>query len=134
MSLAPIVVISVAGFSLASLYGSDPTGLTAYDLPIVDADRARVADTLERQRESLRADLERLAAAIRDARAELDAARRESGELSARTTRAFDAEAARLRKDVEAQIDAQLRTLSTRLESTFAARVEELRAPARDYL
>jgi len=224
MSLAPIVVISVAGFSLASLYGSDPTGLTAYDLPIVDedggelarqiteqlateksvrvrrvesraeaerlvaskaagsalvipagtadalaagrparvllytdpvkylerlnvrlrvlqardaladAERARVADTLERQRESLRADLERLAAAIRDARAELDAARRESGELSARTTRAFDAEAARLRKDVEAQIDAQLRTLSTRLESTFAARVEELRAPARDYL
>src|SRR5881394_475888 len=185
MSLAPIVVISVAGFSLASLYGSDPTGLTAYDLPIVDedggelarqiteqlateksvrvrrvesraeaerlvaskaagsalvipagtadalaagrparvllytdpvkylerlnvrlrvlqardaladAERARVADTLERQRESLRADLERLAAAIRDARAELDAARRESGELSARTTRAFDAEAAR---------------------------------------
>jgi ABC-type multidrug transport system permease subunit len=224
MSLAPIVVISVAGFSLASLYGSDPTGQTAYDLPIVDedggelarqiteqlaaeksvrvrrvesraaaerlvaskaagsalvippgtadalaagrpahvllytdpvkylerlnvrlrvlqardaladAERARVADTLERQRESLRADRARLAAAIRDARAELDAARLESRELGARTTRAFDAEAARLRKDVEAQIDAQLRTLSTRLESTFAQRVEELRAPARDYL
>jgi ABC-type multidrug transport system permease subunit len=224
MSLAPIVVISVAGFSLASLYGSDPTGQTAYDLPIVDedggelarqiteqlaaeksvrvrrvesraaaerlvaskaagsalvippgtadalaagrpahvllytdpvkylerlnvrlrvlqardaladAERARVADTLERQRESLRAVLARLAAAIRDARAELDAARLESRELGARTTRAFDAEAARLRKDVEAQIDAQLRTLSTRLESTFAQRVEELRAPARDYL
>jgi ABC-type transport system involved in cytochrome c biogenesis permease component len=224
MTLAPIVVISVAGFSLASLYGSDPTGRTAYDLPIVDedggelareiteqlatetsvrvrrvesrleaerlvaskaagsalvipagtadalaagrpahvllytdpvkylerlnvrlrvlqardaladAERARVAASLEQQRESLRADLERLGAAIRDARAELDAARRESRELSARATRAFDAEVARLRADVETQIDQQLQTLSAQLETTFAARVEELRAPARGYL
>ena len=224
MTLAPIVVISVAGFSLASLYGSDPTGQTAYDLPIVDedggelareiaeqlatetsvrvhrvesraeaqrlvaskaagsalvipagtadalaagrparvllytdpvkylerlnvrlrvlqardaladAERARVAANLERQRESLRADLERLAAAIRDARAELDAARSESRELSARATKTFDAEVVRLRADVEAQIEGQLRALSAQLETTFAARVEELRAPARGYL
>src|SRR5262249_3695490 len=83
-----------------------------------DAERARVAADLERQRESLHADLERLASAIRDAHAELDAARRESRELSARATRAFDAEVARLRTDVEAQIDAQLRTLSAQLQST----------------
>jgi ABC-type Na+ efflux pump permease subunit len=224
MTLAPIVVISVAGFSLASLYGTDPTGQTAYDLPIVDEDggelarqiadrlttetsvrvrhvesraeaerlvaskaagsalvipagtadalaagrparvllytdpvkylerlnvrlqvleardaladteRARVAASLAQQGESLRADLERLRGAIRDAHAELDAARRESRELSARATRAFDAEVARLRADVEAQIDAQLRTLSAQLQATFAARVEELRAPARRYL
>ena len=224
MTLAPIVVISVAGFSLASLYGSDPTGQTAYDLPIVDedggelarqitdrlatetsvrirrvesraeaerlvaskaagsalvipagtadalaagrparvllyadpvkylerlnvrlrvleardvladAERARVAATLEQQRESLRADLERLENAIRGAHAELDAARRESRELSVRATRAFDAEVARLRADVEAQIDAQLRSLSAQLQTTFVARVDELRAPARAYL
>jgi ABC-type transport system involved in cytochrome c biogenesis permease component len=224
MTLAPIVVISVAGFSLASLYGSDPMGQTAYDLPIVDedggelareimdrlaaettvrvrpvssraeaenlvankaagsalvipagtadalaagrparvllytdpvkylerlnvrlrvlqardeiadAERARVAETLRQQRESLRADLERLAGAIRDARGELEAAKRESRELSARATRTFDAEVARMRADVEKQIDAQLKTLSAQLETTFAARVEELRAPARDYL
>ena len=224
MTVAPIVVIMVAGFSLASLYGSDPTGQTAYDLPIVDedggdlarqiteqlageksvhvrrvesraeaerlvaskatgsalvipagtanalasgkparvllytdpvkylerlnvrlrvlqardafadAERARVAASLEQQREALRADLDRLGAAIHDARAELDAARRESRELSARATRAFDAEVARLRADVETQIDAQYRTMSAQLETTFAARVEELRAPARGYL
>ena len=224
MTLAPIVVISVAGFTLASLYGSDPTGQTAYDLPIVDedggdlarqiteqlateksvrvrrvdsrveaerlvaskaagsalvipegtaaalaagkparvllytdpvkylerlnvrlrvlqsrdeladAERARVAATLEQQRESLRADLDRLGAAIGDARAELNAAKSQSRELSARATRAFDAEAARLRADVEKQIEQQLKTLSAQVESTFAARVEELRAPARGYL
>jgi len=38
IALAPIVVISVAGFSLASLYGGDRTGQTAYDLPIADED------------------------------------------------------------------------------------------------
>jgi len=38
MTVAPIVVIIVAGFSLAILYGYDPTGQTAYDLPIVDED------------------------------------------------------------------------------------------------
>lgn len=38
LTLAPIVVITVAGFSLASLYGSDPTGQTAYDFGLVDED------------------------------------------------------------------------------------------------
>ena len=31
LTLAPIVVIAVAGFSLANLYGADPAGLTAYE-------------------------------------------------------------------------------------------------------
>src|SRR5215470_16185595 len=38
LTLAPIVVISVAGVSLANLYGADPTGQTAYELPLVDQD------------------------------------------------------------------------------------------------
>ena len=50
--LAPLLVITVAGFSLANLYGADPTGQTAYDFPLVDEDggqlgatiRARLAD------------------------------------------------------------------------------------------
>ena len=33
LTIAPIVVITVAGLSLASLYGADPTGATAYVLP-----------------------------------------------------------------------------------------------------
>jgi ABC-type multidrug transport system permease subunit len=42
LTLAPIIVITVAGFSLASLYGADPTGQTAYLLPLVDEDGGRV--------------------------------------------------------------------------------------------
>jgi len=38
LTLAPIVVICVAGFSLANLYGADPTGQTAYEFPVVDED------------------------------------------------------------------------------------------------
>lgn len=38
LTIAPIVVICVAGFSLANLYGADPTGQTAYDFPVVDED------------------------------------------------------------------------------------------------
>jgi ABC-type multidrug transport system permease subunit len=38
LTLAPIMVITVAGFSLANLYGADPTGQTAYDFPVVDED------------------------------------------------------------------------------------------------
>jgi ABC-2 family transporter protein len=38
VAIAPIVVITVAGFSLANLYGADPSGQTAYVLPFVDED------------------------------------------------------------------------------------------------
>ena len=38
LTLAPITVIAVAGFSLANLYGADPTGQTAYEFPLVDED------------------------------------------------------------------------------------------------
>ncbi len=41
--VAPLIVISVAGFSLANLYGADPTGQTAYDLPLVDEDGSELA-------------------------------------------------------------------------------------------
>src|SRR5438094_8481202 len=42
--LAPIVVITVAGFSLANLYGTAPGGQTAYLLPVVDEDHGAVAE------------------------------------------------------------------------------------------
>ncbi len=38
LSLAPLAVITVAGLSLANLYGADPTGQTAYELPLADDD------------------------------------------------------------------------------------------------
>jgi ABC-type multidrug transport system permease subunit len=38
LMLAPVLVITVAGFSLANLYGADPTGQTAYEFPVVDED------------------------------------------------------------------------------------------------
>lgn len=38
LTLAPIMVMTVAGFSLANLYGADPTGQTAYQFPFVDED------------------------------------------------------------------------------------------------
>ena len=47
LTLAPIVVMAVAGFSLASLYGADPVGQTAYDLPIVDEDGGELAKQIE---------------------------------------------------------------------------------------
>jgi len=47
LTLAPIVVMAVAGFSLASLYGADPVGQTAYDLPIVDEDGGELARQIE---------------------------------------------------------------------------------------
>jgi len=43
IAVAPILVITVAGFSLASLYGADPTGQTAYDFPFVDEDGGALA-------------------------------------------------------------------------------------------
>ncbi|MCC6763187.1 MAG: ABC transporter permease [Deltaproteobacteria bacterium] len=42
LTIAPIVVITVAGFSLASLYGAGPRGTTAYLLPVADEDGGRV--------------------------------------------------------------------------------------------
>jgi ABC-type multidrug transport system permease subunit len=53
LTLAPIVVMTVSGFSLASLYGADPAGQTAYDLPIVDEDGGELARQIE---ERLRGD------------------------------------------------------------------------------
>ncbi len=38
LALAPLAVITVAGLSLANLYGADPTGQTAYQLPLADED------------------------------------------------------------------------------------------------
>jgi ABC-type multidrug transport system permease subunit len=53
LTLAPMIVITVAGFSLASLYGANPTGATAYLLPVVDEDGgaigAAVRDRLARE-------------------------------------------------------------------------------------
>ncbi len=42
LTIAPVVVITVAGFSLASLYGAGPRGETAYLLPVADEDGGRV--------------------------------------------------------------------------------------------
>ena len=47
LTLAPVVVMAVAGFSLASLFGADPMGQTAYDLPIVDEDGGELARQIE---------------------------------------------------------------------------------------
>jgi ABC-type multidrug transport system permease subunit len=44
--LAPIMVITVAGFSLANLYGADPTGQTAYEFPLVDEDAGELGRSL----------------------------------------------------------------------------------------
>jgi ABC-type multidrug transport system permease subunit len=38
LALAPLAVITVAGLSLSNLYGADPTGQTAYELPFADED------------------------------------------------------------------------------------------------
>ena len=46
LALAPVVVITVAGLSLANLYGADPTGQTAYELPVVDEDGGPLAQHL----------------------------------------------------------------------------------------
>src|SRR5262245_61640440 len=46
LPLAPIVVITVAGFSLASLYGADPRGTSAYLLPLADEDGGQIGRAL----------------------------------------------------------------------------------------
>ncbi len=51
LTVAPIVVITVAGLSLASLYGADPRGETAYVLPLVDEDGGEIGKAI---REALR--------------------------------------------------------------------------------
>src|SRR5262249_38497395 len=38
LAVAPLAVIIVAGLSLSNLYGADPTGQTAYELPLADED------------------------------------------------------------------------------------------------
>jgi ABC-type multidrug transport system permease subunit len=43
LTVAPILVITVAGFSLANLYGADPTGQTAYAFPFVNEDGSELA-------------------------------------------------------------------------------------------
>ncbi|HLK11509.1 MAG TPA: ABC transporter permease [Candidatus Binatia bacterium] len=46
LTVAPVLVIAVAGLSLASLYGADPRGTSAYLLPLADEDGGRVGQTL----------------------------------------------------------------------------------------
>jgi ABC-type multidrug transport system permease subunit len=46
LTVAPIIVITVAGFSLASLYGAGIRGETAYVLPVADEDGGRVGRAL----------------------------------------------------------------------------------------
>ena len=46
LTVAPIIVITVAGLSLASLYGADPRGATGYLLPVADEDGGRVGRAL----------------------------------------------------------------------------------------
>src|SRR5579862_438328 len=46
LTVAPMMVITVAGFSLANLYGADPTGQTAYDFPFVDEDGSALGRAL----------------------------------------------------------------------------------------
>jgi len=53
LTIAPIVVMSVAGFSLATLYGANPDERTSYVLPIVDEDGGELASQIE---DALRSD------------------------------------------------------------------------------
>lgn len=48
LTVAPIIVITVAGFSLATLYGAGPKGETAYVLPVADQDGGRVGRAVRR--------------------------------------------------------------------------------------
>ena len=48
LAVAPIIVITVAGFSLASLYGASARGTSPYDLPFVDEDGGRIGAALHR--------------------------------------------------------------------------------------
>jgi ABC-type multidrug transport system permease subunit len=46
LTIAPVMVITVAGFSLANLYGADPTGQTAYEFPFADEDGSPLAQRI----------------------------------------------------------------------------------------
>jgi len=46
LAIAPIIVITVAGFSLASLYGTSARGTAPYDLPVADEDGGRIGRAL----------------------------------------------------------------------------------------
>lgn len=53
LTIAPLIVMSVAGFSLSTLFGGAPQGDARYVLPVADEDGGRVADAL---REAVGAD------------------------------------------------------------------------------
>src|SRR5215470_7228175 len=55
LTLAPITVITVAGFSLANLYGADPTGQTAYEFPLLDEDGSALGQNIRERLASERA-------------------------------------------------------------------------------
>src|SRR5262249_11785973 len=46
LTIAPLIVMSVAGFSLSTLFGSAPEENAAYLLPLVDEDGGRIGDEL----------------------------------------------------------------------------------------
>ena len=46
LTIAPVVVITVAGFSLASLYGGDSRGTGAYLFPVADEDGGRLGERI----------------------------------------------------------------------------------------
>jgi ABC-type multidrug transport system permease subunit len=48
LAVAPVIVITVAGFSLASLYGASARGTSAYELPFCDEDGGRIGSVLTR--------------------------------------------------------------------------------------
>jgi ABC-type multidrug transport system permease subunit len=48
LAVAPVIVITVAGFSLASLYGASARGTSPYELPFCDEDGGRIGQALTR--------------------------------------------------------------------------------------
>ena len=53
LTIAPVIVITVAGLSLASLYGAGPKGTTAYRLPFVDEDRGEIGGAFRKALETI---------------------------------------------------------------------------------
>jgi ABC-type multidrug transport system permease subunit len=77
LTVAPMIVISVAGVSLASLYGADPRGATAYVLPLVDEDGGPIGAAIRERLEHESAITLRLTPSRAEALALLE--RREAG-------------------------------------------------------